>query len=184
VIREALQSLNEAAKGMDKYALFTSYGLSYLYKADDELAQALDEYDMEGMESKILFVFGIKENMYMDAVWARKGYGPIAYKVAMEMQGTMAPNWMESQVTKQAQNVWKEFFDGKGSKDIKLEFIGPSEDNYRHYWYHLKKKLPLNTNKRIDDKFIGPDKYGEKRGMMAELAEGILRQSMRGIYNF
>jgi len=184
MIREALQNMNEAMKGLDNYALFTSYGLSYLYKADEELAQALDEYDTEGMESKILFVFGIKESMYMDAVWARKGYGPIAYMTAMEMQGTMAPNWMESQVTKQAQVVWKEFFDGKGEKFVKKELTGVSPENYRHYWYSLKKSLKLNNNKKADDKFIGQDKYGEKRGMMNELAEGILRQSMRGIYNF
>lgn len=184
MLREVVQSLNEAAKGLEKFALFTSYGLSYLYKADDELQEALESYDMEGCESKIMFVFGIKEDMYMDAVWARKGFGPIAYKVAMQMQGTLAPNWMESQVTKQAQTVWKEFFDGKGSKDVKLELIGPSEDNYRHYWYSLKRKLNYSKNEKIDANFIGSDQYGEKRGMMDEMAEGILRQSMRGIYNF
>ena len=179
-----LREIVEAVKGVDKHALYTSYGLSYLYKVDDELAQALETFNMEGMESKILFVFGIKEDMYMDAVWARKGYGPTAYKVAMDMQGTLAPNWMESQVTKQAQNVWKEFFDGKGSKDVKKELTGVSPDNYRHYWYSLKKKMNLRSNKKKDSDFIGTDKYGERRGMMDELAEGILRQSMRGIYNF
>jgi hypothetical protein len=171
-------------KDMGSYALFTSYGLTYLYKADDELAEALESYDMDGMESKIMFVFGIKEDMYMDAVWARKGFGPIAYMVAMQMQGTMAPYWMESQVTPQAAKVWKEFFNGKGEKLVNKELTGVNPENYRHYWYSLKKPLRLNKNKKIDEKFIGPDKYGERRGMMDELAEGILRQSMRGIYNF
>ena len=182
MIRQAIENINEAAQGLGSYALRVKKGLTYLYKADAEFGQALEDYDVEGMESKFLFVFGIKEEMYMDAVWAQKGYGPIAYKVAMQMQGTMAPNWMESQVSKSAQRVWKEFFDGKGSDDVKKELTGVTPENYRHYWYSLKKPLKLNKNIKADEKFVGNDKFDEKRGMMDEIAEGILRHSMRGIY--
>jgi len=44
--------------------------------------------------------------------------------------------------------------------------------------------LKLNKNKIIDQEFIEPDKYGEKRDLLNELADGILLKSMRGIYNF
>lgn len=182
MLREAIQNINEAAQGLGNYALRVNERLSYLYKADDDLKLALDDYVTEGFDDKILFVFGIKEDMYMDAVWAQKGFGPIAYKVAMNMQGTMAPNWMESQLSRSAQKVWKEFFDGKGSKDVNKELVGVDPKNYRHYWYSLKRPLSLNKNIKNDERFIGKDPYGEKRGMLDELAEGILRSSMRSIY--
>jgi hypothetical protein len=176
----------EAMKGLNNYALFTSYGISYLYNADTELSEALESYNVEGMESKIMFVFGIKEDKHMDAIWARKGFGPLAYMVAMEMQGEMAPYWNANQVTKAAENVWKEFFNGKGSKLVKATIMAPGmdESNYRNYNYSLRKKLNLSKNKKINKDFIGKDKFGEKHGMMIEIAESVLRQSMRGIYNF
>ena len=77
----------------------------------------------------MMFVFGIKEDKYMDAVWARKGFGPMAYMVAMQMQGIMAPYWNRNHVTKQAEDVWKEFFDGKGSKLVKKELEVPGMEN-------------------------------------------------------
>lgn len=186
MLRGIVTEINEAMKDLDNYALFVSYGISFLYKVDDELAEALESYDMSDMESKILFVFGIKEDMYMDAVWARKGFGPMAYMVAMQMQGEMAPNWNRNQITKQAEKVWKEFYDGKGSKLVKKTLLHPGMEtgNLWNYSYSLKKKLNYRKNEQIHSKFIGPDKYGERQGMMVEMAEGILRQSMRGIYNF
>jgi len=138
MLREALQRIDEAMKGLDDYELFTSYGLTYLYKADDELAEAISSYNMEGMESKIMFVFGIKEDMYMDAVWARKGFGPLAYMVAMQMQGTLAPNWNYSQITKSAERIWQEFFNGKGEKLVNKELVGSNPESYKSYWYSLK----------------------------------------------
>ena len=182
MIRQAIQSIQEAAKPLGSYALRVKEKLTYLYIIDDELTEAIENYDVSEVDSKILFVFGIKEDMYMDAVWAQKGYGPIAYKVAMQIAGRLAPNWMESQVTPSAQRIWKEFYNGKGSKDVNKELTGVSEDNYRHYQYSLKKKMNLNKNIKLDENFIGKDPYAERRGMMDEIAEGILRSSMRSIY--
>jgi hypothetical protein len=87
------QYLNEAAMGLGNYALYVSERLTYLYINDDELKEALESYDLSGMEKKVLFVFGIKEDMYMDAVWAQKGYCPIAYTVALSIapEGVLAP---------------------------------------------------------------------------------------------
>jgi L1 cell adhesion molecule like protein len=109
------QYLNEAAMGLGNYALYVSERLTYLYINDNELKEALESYDLSGMEKKVLFVFGIKEDMYMDAVWAQKGYGPIAYKVALSIapEGVLAPYWQADRVTKSAANIWKEFFNGK-----------------------------------------------------------------------
>ena len=181
MIREALAIL-EAAKGLEKYALYLDKDLTILYVPDEELRNGLEEYDVEGLDDKILLAFGIREEIHMDAVWAQKGFGPLAYKIAMQLQGEMAPFWMERQVTPAAARVWKEFFDGKGSNDVNKTLTGVSPDNYRHYSYSLKKKLNLNKNIRIHTNFIGKDPYNEKLGMLKEMAEGQLRSSMRSIY--
>ena len=175
-------AISEASQNLGSYALFVTENLTYLYEIDDELIEALDSYDMEGMEDKILFVFGIKEDMYFDAVLAKKGFGPVAYKVAMQMQGKLAPYWDRNKVTASAENVWKEFFDGKGSKDVNKELVGVNKDNYRDYWYSLKKPMKFSKNEKIDKDFIGQDKYGERRGMMSEMADAMLINTMNRIY--
>lgn len=180
------EELVEAAKGLEKYALRSTEGLTYLYVVDDKMIKALEDFDMDGMKSNILFVFGIKDMMYMDAVWAQKGYGPAAYKVAMQTSpsGWLGPYWDSARVTKSAQKVWKEFFDGKGSKDVekKLIYKGADENNYRSYLYKLKNKMNLSKNIRIDKDFVGKDQFGERRTMLDELANGLLVNEMNKIY--
>lgn len=182
MIREAILTVNEAAQNLDNYALYVDDNLTYLYIADKEFKDAILAYETDGLENKILFAFGIKEDIYMDAVWARKGFGPLAYKVAMQMRGTLAPYWMESRVTPSAARVWKEFFDGKGSDDVNKELTGVDPKNYRHYWYRLKKKLNYSKNLKIDKDFVGQDKYGEVRSTIQEMADTLLSKSMRSIY--
>ena len=185
MIRQAIQ-ITEAFKKLDNFALVLDENLSFLYVADDELAQALENYDTENMEDKILLTFGVKEEMYIDAIWAQKGFGPLAYMLAMQISpsGWLAPNWNRNQITASAKKVWKEFFDGKGSNLVIKELIHPGmkDDNFFNYKFKMKKKMNVSKNIKIHDKFIGNDKYGEKLGMLSELAEGNLRQSMRGIY--
>jgi hypothetical protein len=185
MIRDAIY-LTEAYKGLEKYALRLDENLTYLYNADDEFREKIYSYDTEEMEGKILLAFGIKEEMYIDAIWAQKGFGPLAYMLAMKASpsGWLAPNWNRSQITKSAQKVWKEFFDGKGSDLVEKELIHPAmePDNMFNYKFRLKKSLNTTKNEKLHAKFIGDDKYGEIRGMIDELAEGNLRHSMRGIY--
>lgn len=169
---------------MGTHALHVNDRLTYLYIADDELDEALSNYDVTTLEEKILFVFGLKDDMYFDAVWAQKGFGPIAYKVAMTISpsGYLAPYWDASRVTKSAQKVWKEFFDGKGSADVEKKLVGTDESNYRNYWYSLKKPLALNKNIAADKKFVGSDPYGERRDQLNDLADSLLVNAMRAIY--
>jgi len=177
-------ALNEAAKELDKYALRIDEQLTYLYINDNELQEALEIHNMEGMEDKILFVFGIKQDMGLnvfEAVYAQKGYGPIAYKTAMQMMGEMAPS-QDSRITKSAQKVWEEFFSGKGSKDVNKELFGSTEGNWQRYTYSLKKELDYVTNIKNNDNFIGKDPYNEKTNMLNEVADGLLINSMRAIY--
>jgi hypothetical protein len=179
-----LALLTEAAKGLENYALVMDEQLSYLYINDSELQEALESYDMENMDEKILFVFEIKQDMGLnvfDAVYAKKGYGPIAYKIAMQLMGEMAPT-QDSRITKSAQRVWKEFFDGKGSKDVNKELFGSSEGNWQRYSYSLKKELNYVKNTKNHDVFIGEDLYDEKKDLIKEMADGLLINSMRAIY--
>jgi hypothetical protein len=175
----------EAAKGLDNYALKVDDRLTYLYINDSELQESLGNYDMEGMEKKILFVFGLKEDMGMtvfDAVYAQKGYGPITYKVAMTLANGLAPV-QDSRITKAAEKVWKEFYNGKGSSEVEIDSWGSSEDMmWKRSTYRLKKPLNLSKNHKAHDKFIGKDPYQEKIGMLDELADGILISKMGEIY--
>ena len=176
--------LNEAAKNLGKYALRVDKQLTYLYINDSELKEALESYDMEGMEDKILFVFGIKQDMGLnvfDAVYAQKGYGPIAYKTAMQIAGSLAPT-QDNRITPSAQKVWKEFFDGKGSKEVEKELFGSTEGNWQRYEYKLKKNINLSNNIKAHKQFIGDDPYNEKSDMLNELADGLLVGNMRDIY--
>ena len=178
------QYLNEAAMGLGNYALYVSERLTYLYINDDELKEALESYDLSGMEKKVLFVFGIKEDMYMDAVWAQKGYCPIAYTVALSIapEGVLAPQWQADRVTKSAANIWKEFFNGKGKDDVTLELVGVDPDNYRSYWYRIKTKVNFSKNVKAHKDFLKDDKYNEKSDQLNELADGLLINAMRAIY--
>lgn len=138
---------------------------------------------MDGID-KILFVFGIKEDMGMivfDAVWAKKGYGPIAYKVTMSMMGSLSPV-QDSKITTSAKGVWKEFFDGKGSDDVTKDFFGTDKTNWQRYNYTLKTKVNYSKNLQNHKKFLGKDPYNERKDMMNELADGILVGNMREIY--
>jgi hypothetical protein len=177
--------LNEAAKNLENYALKADERLCYLYKNDDELAGALESYDMTDMEDKILFVFGIKEDMGMnvfDAVYAKRGYGPVAYKTAMTLVSTMAPV-QDSRITKGAEKVWKEFYNGKGSKEVHIETWGSSEDMmWKRSTYSLKKPLNLSKNIKEHENFIGKDPYGERISMLDELADGVLISKMGELY--
>jgi len=185
MIREALV-LTEAMKKLNNYSLYYNDKLTYLYQADEELKEALDNYDTEGMDGKILLVFGVKEEMYIDAIWAQKGFGPLAYMLAMQISpsGWLAPNWNRSKITKSAEQVWKQFFDGKGSKLVTKELLHEAmePDNMFNFKYKLKNKLNTSKNQKADRDFVGTDKFGEVRGMLSELAEGNLRHSMRSIY--
>lgn len=175
--------MNEAAMDLGSYALKTSERLTYLYKNDSELAEAIEAYDTDGMESKILFVFAIKQDMGLnvfDAVYAQKGYGPAAYKTAMTMMGSLAPV-QDSRVTRSAQKIWEEFYSGKGSNGVTKELFG-AVDGWQRNEYKLKKPLNLAKNKKAHEKFLGKDPYQEKIGMLDELADGLLNSKMAGIY--
>lgn len=184
MIKQILETIemNETFQNLGNNALVMNDKLTFMYKPDQELKDSLDEYDTDNMEDKILFVYSLKEGLYFDAVFAQKGFGPIAYMVAMQQQGQLAPYWMESQVTPAAQKIWKEFFNGKGEKFVNKELNGVDPKNYRHYVYSLKKPLNLSKNLKINDRFLENDEYGEKQTMILELADSLLQNSMESIY--
>jgi hypothetical protein len=181
----SFRELLEAANNLGNYALRVDEQLTYLYINDDELKDALESYDLTDMENKILFVFGLKEDMGLttfDAVQAQKGYGPIAYKVAMTIAGSLSPT-QDSKVSKSAEKVWKEFYNGKGSKEVEIDSWGSNEEMmWKRSSYKLIKPLNLSKNKKAHETFIGKDPYNEKIDQLNELADSLLINTMRKIY--
>jgi hypothetical protein len=177
--------LAEAAKELDSHALRIGDGMVYLYVADSGLGQALESFDMSGMERKILFVFTLKDGPRgtetIGAINAQRGYGPIAYKVAMEVSGGLTPTQETSQMTRGAENIWVGFYSGRGSRDVKIDTWGDDEP-WKQSTYRLKRPLNYRRNVMADKAFVGRDPYGEKRTLLDELADQVLSTSMRGIY--
>jgi len=176
--------LNEAAKDIGNNALVISpdHRLVYLYNPSPELKTNLTNYDTSSSESNILFVFGLKEelgNPTFDAVQAQKGYGPLAYKVAMSIAGSLTPT-QDGRITNAALNVWKKFYK---SSDVKIEEFGAVQKYmFQRSTYSLKKKLNLTKNINAHKKFIKADSYNEMQTQLDELADGILMNAMNKIY--
>lgn len=177
-------AINESAKIIDNLAIRLDERLTIIYEITPEFSEAIDNYELLNYDNNIKAVFGIKEDNYIDAIWARKGYGPVAYKIAIQLakDGFLSPNWDRSRITKSAMNVWKEFYDGKGSEDVIKKLEGADETNYLNYTYKLKNKLDLSKNINLHNKFIGKDPYKERIDQLLELGEGLLTKSMRSIY--
>lgn len=179
----------EKAEGLGSFALSYNEFLCYLYINDEELDEALASYDMDGMEKKILFVFTIKELenglMTIGAIYAQKGYGPIAYKTAMKLSGGLTPT-QDTKVTPEAQKVWEEFLSGKGSNDVKVVTFAEGEEQLANKWkystYSLKKNLNVTKNITNHKIFISQDRYGERKSSLDELADTFLSKTMKKIY--
>jgi len=186
-MKDFKEYLVEAAKTLDSHALRIGSGMAYLYIPDSELSQALESYDTNNMESKILFVFTLKDGPRgTETIWAinaQRGYGPIAYKVAMEVSGGLTPTQEASQMTRGAEKIWMEFYSGLGSKDIEIDTWGDDPTlAWKQSTYRLKRSLNYRRNLMVDKNFIGRDPYEEKRVLLDELADQVLSTSMRGIY--
>ena len=178
--------LNEAAQNLGKYALRINEDFVYHYNNDSELKESLENYDMENTEDKILFAFEAKDIgtlTIIKAIYAQKGFGPIAYEIALSMYKELSPTQEKTKITKSASNVWKEFHNGKGTNKVTKKLINADlDDNWQNYKYTLKKKVNYSKNIQIHNRFLGNDPYNEKITMLDELADGILRNKMNEIY--
>ena len=116
------------------------------------------------------------------------------YLIALQFAGSkgLTPTRIKNQVSDQAKNVWKQFFDGIGSSYTKpLDLVNPEDNstNNSHNEEYLNKKYVLNKtfsqyNKMLNTskKFLINDRYNEMSNMITDTGDTILTRKMREIY--
>jgi hypothetical protein len=158
----------EAVLSLDNIGIFHSLNddILAIYRKDDDIKKALDignsDLFLKHLPNNILGVMYIETTKkYYDqivSVAAEKGYGPLLYLLAMQLSklGLIADQ-DEGYVSDEAKNVWKNFYDGKGSKLVKI--VGTiKNDHEEQYLKHAYKNvndydikdLINQTNKLID----------------------------------
>lgn len=163
------------------------------------ISNALKNYDTDEAANSIYGIIELRYNetyksYEVERITANKGFGPIMYLTALQYAGKdgLMPTRIKEQVTDQAKNVWKQFYDGIGSKYCKsFDLINPEDNtkNTSHEEEYLNKKYVLNKtyndyNKMINNSkmFLRNDRYGEYGDMIWNTGDEILTNKMRSIY--
>ena len=196
------QELNEEAiSNIDDHGLLfypnienPSYIVIYnLEKASEGIEQYDPEVIEESLKGLLELRFNQSRNAYeVEQIWAVKNYGPTLYRIAIQyateegFNGLM-PTAIKGQVSNEAKNVWKNFFDGKGKQFVDHIDIpeGRHDEDYLNKIYKAKEGAPvINGMKAIQNnqQIFANDPYGEKIGLFIEEVDSKLRDEMRSIY--
>jgi len=155
-----------------------------LFENNLEFQQALINYDYDKISEHIFGVIELRDNqmyqtMEVDAVWARKGYGPLMYLIALKSVGSYGLTASRVQVSAGAKEIWRNFYEGVGKKFINAIPLGAKhhEEGYLNYKYVLK--VPYDIGPMLmRGKVALRDKHGEKRNALMEAAAMVLRQKL------
>lgn len=173
---------------IDPYALMIEDNIIGLYKHDeldfnsDDLYDNINDAILAGMEVE---ESETQEGVYeISGVWAKDGFGPILYMIAMELYGSITP---ANKITKDDKNVWRNFYDGKGSKFVTFSSLPDPEsayhdEEYLNLSYDLSKRIKLNKSIKNHKEFIKNDKYGEIETSLLEAIDSKIINAMRNIY--
>ena len=193
-------TINEEMSNPNGLALYKPEGVNtFILYNPKTIYKGLKDYDSDEVEKSIYGVIELRFNSSYDTyeverVVANKGYGPIMYLIALQFAGPkgLTPTRIKNQVSDQAKNVWKQFFDGIGSSHTKpLDLINPEDNttNNSHNEEYLNKKYVLNKtfsqyNKMLNASktFLKNDRYNEMSNMITDTGDTILTRKMREIY--
>lgn len=194
-IVEESEILDEHYIKYDNLALFKSNNLYMLFDPKIKLDPNLDNYDesFKYILGVIELRFNDKYNCFeVDSISAKQGYGPLMYLIGMTTAGDkgLIPSRINTQVTNDAKNVWKEFYNGKGTQFVNVldlidgdnQIADQHNEEFLNKKYTIKKPLSLNKLYGKTQMLLRNDQYGEKEYWLEELANDYLRQEMRGIY--
>lgn len=184
-------SISEAALGIDGLALLNVENLFYcIYEPTEGLKRALLSGQSELGASNIKGAINVRPNseygsFEVYSVYADKGYGPLMYKIAMSYAGNsgLMPTRSKN-ITPEAKRIWKEFYNGVGASDVKRQKIDEAyPEEFLNYKYVINKPVNLSTATALNNRFLMNDKHGELRDGLLELADSLLLNKMRSIYN-
>lgn len=128
------------------------------------------------------------ETMYVNSIYAQKGYGPILYRLAIQASGSrgLAPNQM-GQVSQDAKNIWNNFVNGKGREYVNVESLPKNNANIEDFLnVKLTIKEPVNTEivqKKHEEIMNYTDGSEFWDDMFKEAATTALTSNMSKIYN-
>ena len=122
----------------------------------------------------------------IEEIWAKKGYGPTLYRIAIQHAGRngLMPSPHRGQVSSAAQNVWKEFYDGKGSDFVDVKKSTDDNHGVEHLDSIYYSNGPrINTSKaeqnhsEIFNK--AEDPFEERLTTLIETADSVLGEAVR-----
>lgn len=164
IITELKQELD------DTVGVFREGNSLALYKLDG-LEGALDDFDMDAIEERLLGAMNWNEvdgASEVGSVWAQQGWGPALYECVMSIT-PLKPH--PHQVTPAARRVW----DKMRHRDDVIQD--------EHGAYQLTSPLNLKHHENLLARTVGSDPYGEKISLLHETAESVLLNAMRDIYS-
>lgn len=172
-------------------ALFLQGNFIALYQIGSDLRKAITESDYDKFAGFMYGVMTLRDNtLYktkeVESVWARPGYGPFLYLIAMTVAGKdgLAANRVRGQVTPAANDVWRNFFEGAGKN-----YVTPIPLNNAHHpeeWlnhkYVINTPIQIQTMVRKSDVIFRRDVHGELKAGFYDMADSLLSNQMRSIY--
>lgn len=159
--------------------------LFVLFDSNSMMRQALKSGDSDEAKNHIYGIMKVRDNTLYDAhevdsVWARPGYGPLMYLIAMKGSGPrgLMSSRVSDQVTPAAKNVWQNFHSGSGRKFVTHQPLAAQhhEEDYLNRKYVLK--APLNINGMLSRGKVN----GVSKNTLDEAAEILLSDKMGEIY--
>jgi len=191
--------LNEEMKSTEGLALHKSGAMIILYNPRDifPLLSAFDGDLLSEIAKNVMGIVEIRDNQKynadeIDRTWAQKGYGPLMYLIAMTEAGNrgLIPNRLNTQITPEAKNVWRNFYEGVGKDYVETtpliddegERATHHEEEYLNTRYIIKNPLDISILEHRDAEVFANDRYGELTSHFEEMADSIIRHKMEDIY--
>ena len=194
-IKKQASCISEAAiEDISKLGLYIDGTYIILYEQEgvgDQVEQTDFDGDGDKIEPFIKGVIrlgweGVQKVFKIEEIWAEKGYGPTLYRIAIQHAGRngLMPSPHKGQVSQAAQNVWKEFYDGKGSDFVDVKKSADDNHEIEHLDSIYYSNGPqINTSKaeqnhsEIFNKATDP--FEEKLTTLLETADSILHDAVR-----
>jgi len=129
---------------------------------------------------------GAQKAFKVEEIWAEKGYGPTLYRIAIQHAGRngLMPSTIKGQVSAAAENVWKEFYDGKGSDFVNTEKSADDNHEVEHLdsiYYSNGPRINTSKAEQNHSKIFNKakDPYEEKLTTLLETADSVLGAAVR-----
>lgn len=173
----------DADLNLSDKALYIDDSLIILYNPD--IIDEIKQMDIEKIDKgKIYGVIEIDENdthnsLEVKNVFAKNNYGAIMYLLAMNIVGKKGLKPYSHKITDEAKNIWKNFYDGKGSNYVEKEEIDNNQkEDFLNQIYYLKKNINTKKAENTHKKLFNNDKYGELKDTLIEFADTLLRDKV------